>query len=628
MWYNDPTMKINKETITNLIKHNILFLIGVVLLIYKSMFLNAQLGLDSNKDTVLYTLAVSLLLMSPLINTKNKFAYIYLNVMYAIVTVLIYANFLYCSYSHNFLSMYQIENTKYAKEIGSGLLCIINAKNMLLFLWDNILVLIASIMACHKCEKTSYGKMVIKLVLILLLFILNIVIVRVKINGIYDFRKYNKALIFQDVSVYYYHYEDAKEYITHMLGNEKIDEAKVKAIAKEILRQPAEATQYTGLAKDANVIILQLESLNEYVIGKKVNEKEITPHLNQFFQENIYCSEMYNQGLGTTADSEFEMENSLYPLENGYAFQKYATNDWNDIYSTLRSKGYYTSFMHPNVSTFWNREEVYKTGYKVDEYDDINAFSNIESAGEFYSDEGFFLEGVKKMKGYHGKFCTTMVSITTHIPFYLTGVSDVENKTTLTQEDVQEFGDETFRNYLISCNFVDYAFGEFLEELRKEGLLENSILIAYGDHGAGLTCTEDIQKLYEKNGKEYTTFENLSKDVHIPCGMKVPGITKPIVIDRATAKIDIKPTILDLLGERDNISLGRSIFSKKDYAFIKGLGLVTKQYYWNNGNYYDRTNNAEITPTAELEALLQKMDDEIYVSDAIIKNNLIKTITK
>ena len=47
---------------------------------------------------------------------------------------------------------------------------------------------------------------------------------------------------------------------------------------------------------------------------------------------------MYNQGLGTTADSEFEMENSMYPLENGYVFQKYYDNTWSDIYTTLRNE--------------------------------------------------------------------------------------------------------------------------------------------------------------------------------------------------------------------------------------------------------------------------------------------------
>ena len=525
-------MKRRKENILKLIKHNSLFLLGTILLLYKSMFLNAQLGLKSNGDTLMYTLVVSLLLMSPLLNTKKKFAYFYLNIIYAIVTIMIYANFLYCSYSHNFLSLYQIENTKYAKEIGSGLICLINAKNLALFWWDNVVVLLGSIMAYRKCEKTRYGNKKIKVGFILVVLMLNIIVVRVKINGIYDFRKYNKALIFQDVSIYYYHYEDAKEYITHLLGKETVDEEKVKQVYQKVIEGKDTKTRYTGIAKDANVIILQLESLNEFVIDKKVNGKEITPHLNAFFHKNIYCSEMYNQGLGTTADSEFEMENSLYPLENGYVFQKYATDDWQDLYSALQAKGYYTSFMHPNVSTFWNREEVYKKGYQIDEYDDINAFPDIEMAGEFYSDEGFFLEAINKIKQYDRKFCTTLVSITTHIPFYLTGVSDIEHKTTLTQEDVKEYKDETFRNYLISCNFVDYAFGEFVEKLKEAGLYENTILVVYGDHGAGLTSVEDIKQLYKTNHMLYTSFQNLTKDVHIPFGIKIPGVTAPATINK------------------------------------------------------------------------------------------------
>lgn len=92
------------------------------------------------------------------------------------------------------------------------------------------------------------------------------------------------------------------------------------------------------------------------------------------------------------------------------------------------------------------------------------------------------------------------------------------------------------------------------------------------------------------------------------------------------AKIDIKPTILDLLGEEDTISLGKSIFSKKDYSFIKGLGFVTSRYYWNHGKYYERNSEQEVNATEELQKLLQKMEDEIYLSDMLIKNNLMNKI--
>lgn len=380
----------NKKNFINIFNNNFIFIVGVTLLILKALFLNITLNLEIQVHTIIYTALVALLIMCPTINKKDKFAFIYLNVAYLIATIIIYANFLYYSYSTNFLSCYQIENLKYAKEIGSGALCIINLRNILMYMTDNILILLLTVILSKKIKQTKYNNKKVKVLIIVAICLLNFGVVIMNINNIYKEKAYNKSLIVQDISIYYYHYEDAKEYIFNMFIKEKVDEEKLRNAYENNLIDKVESTQYTGVAQDKNVIILQLESLNEYIIGKKVNGKEIMPNLNKFLSENIYCEEMYNQGLGTTADSEFEMANSMYPLENGYVFQKYYDNKWSDIYTSLRSKGYYTSFMHPNTSTFWNREEVYKRGYSIDEYKDINAFPEIEKAAGFYSDEGFF----------------------------------------------------------------------------------------------------------------------------------------------------------------------------------------------------------------------------------------------
>lgn len=606
------------------VKNNLLFIIGTILLVYKGLLLNSLINLQIGADVILYTIVASLLIMCPIINHKNKFGYIYLNIVYLIATIIIYADFLYYSYATNFLSFYQIENIKYAKEIASGVTCIIDTKSILIFFWDNILILILSRLSYKKLKDTYYNNKALKIIVILIILLLNIFIIKEKINDIYKSKGYNKSLIVQDTSIYYYHYEDAKDYFSSLIAKEKVDEERLRSIYNEYINIEKVSTEYTGIAQDNNVIILQLESLNEYVIGKTVNGKEITPNLNKFFNDNIYCSDMYNQGLGSTADSEFEMENSMYPLENGYVFQKYYNNAWQDIYTTLRENGYYTSFMHPNTSTFWNREEVYKTGYKIDEYNDINSFQDIEQAGEFYSDEGFFEEAVKILNSYEGKFCTTLVSVTTHIPFYLTGVSNLEEKLIIMEEDVSEYEDETFRNYLISCNFTDYAFGKFLEGLEETGLMDNSIIIVYGDHGAGITNIDEIVKLYNENSIEYSEFEDAIKEVHIPFGIKIPGIENNDTIKRSVSKIDIKPTTLDLLGIEDKFSIGTTIFSEKDYSFIKGLGYVTSKNYCINDLYYDRETLEEIEENMELQKLLHQMEDEIYLSDTIIKNDLLR----
>lgn len=615
-----------KTIIKNILENNLLFIVGIIFLVYKGLLLNYCIDLSIEKDVIVYTCLASLLIMCPIINNKNKFGYIYLNIVYLIITIIIFADFLYFTYATNFLSFYQIENLKYSKEIASGVGCIINFKSIFIFFIDNILLLVLSILGYRKLKKTKYNNKIFKIVFILLIILINVYFCTNKINGIYKEKGYNKSLVVQEASIYYYHYEDAKDYLNSLFGKEEIDEEKLRTIYDKNINTEQITTEYTGIAKDSNVIILQLESLNEYIIGKEVNGKEITPNLNKFFNENIYCSDMYNQGLGSTADSEFEMGNSMYPLENGYVFQKYFNNEWLDIYTVLKEQGYYTSFMHPNTSTFWNREEVYNKGYKIDEYNDIRSFPNIEQAGEFYSDEGFFEEAVKIMDSYEGKFCTTLVSVTTHIPFYLDGVSDLDNKLTLTREDVADFEDETFKNYLISCNFVDYAFGKFIKELEETGLIDNSIIVVYGDHGGSISNVDDIKKLYNDNNIEYSDFEDHFKELHVPFGIKIPGVENDETIERSVSKIDIKPTILDLLGLEDEFSIGKSIFTNKDYSFIKGLGIVTSSNYSVNGEFYDREKTEKVEINETLNQLVAQMEEEIYLSDTIIKNNLIKDI--
>ena len=76
-----------------------------------------------------------------------------------------------------------------------------------------------------------------------------------------------------------------------------------------------------------------------------------------------------------------------------------------------------------------------------------------------------FEEAVKIMNSYDKKFCATLVSVTTHIPFYLTGVSNLEEKVTITQDDVKEYNNKTngkiigkYENntdkiYIVTANF-------------------------------------------------------------------------------------------------------------------------------------------------------------------------------
>lgn len=614
-----------KNAFINLVKSQYIYIIGVVLFTYKAIILNVLLGMNIGKEMYFITAAVPMLILLPCISKNKKFSIIYLNIMYSIATLFIFANYIYYQYSNNFLSLYQIENLEYGKEIGAGLDFLIKFKSIVFFWLDNFIIILISTILQKKVTRQEKKSKLLKIVFCIIVLLFNIIVISSKVDRTAKYYIYNKTLMVEHISIYYYHMEDAKEYIGESIFKEKVDYANLEEIYNTVKKDKQEWTEYTGVSSNNNVIILQLESLNEFIINKTINGEEITPNINKFFKENIYCSEMYNQGLGTTADSEHTTLNSMFPLENGRVFQKYYNNKWFDLFSQLEDNGYYTSFMHPNVSDFWNRYHMYSLGYKVNEYNDISKFdSNGEMAGEFFSDEQFFSQSVEKTAEYKEPFCTMLVSVTTHIPYSLEGINNLEDKINL---DVSNIEDEETRNYLLSCNFVDYSFGRFLEELEKSGLDENTILIVYGDHGAGLQNEETLSLIFSENGAKYNENIEKLKDTHIPFGMRVPEISDKINIVTAKEKMDIKPTILDLLGIRDKFSLGESIFTSKDYAFIKGIGFVTKDEYYIDEKFINRNTNEEIEPDENLIYLTNKMNDEMILSDTIIKNNLIQKMS-
>ena len=143
-----------KKVVLDILQNNLIFIIGTILLVYKGLLLSYLIELEIGKDVIFYTIAASMLIMCPTINHKNKFGYIYLNVVYTIVTFIIYADFLYYTYATNFLSFYQIGNLQYGKEIAGGVICLVDLKSLVIFWLDNIIVAVLSILSCKKFKET------------------------------------------------------------------------------------------------------------------------------------------------------------------------------------------------------------------------------------------------------------------------------------------------------------------------------------------------------------------------------------------------------------------------------------------------------------------------------------------
>lgn len=188
-----------------------------------------------------------------------------------------------------------------------------------------------------------------------------------------------------------------------------------------------------------------------------------------------------------------------------------------------------------------------------------------------------------------------------------------------------------FGDYLEAANYADYTFGILIEELKQSGLYEDCVILVYGDH-AGLTMDNPEMEEFIKNlNSSYNDIASKINYANVLCGMKVPGLEKR-KIDTFVSKIDIKPTLLQISGIEDNFSLGKTWFSKKDYAYINNGDIVTDKFYYNNGWYYIDTGEK-----VDLEVLDEKIREKLneYVRNCVVEldisysipiNNLLKDL--
>ena len=449
----------------------------------------------------------------------------------------------------------------------------------------------------------------------------------------YIYSKYNSV---RYGTIYGYHFVDIKNAIT----NHKIapfntyeelqtayedlkKEQKLYASEKSI-----DSSQYTGIAEGMNVFVIQLESVQQFVINRQMNGKEITPNLNRFLAENIHITNMHASSYTTTADSEHSFITSIYPSENGEAFSKYYSNTYDDIFKNFKKAGYTNIYAHGNYDTFWNRANVLAK-YEVDEIYFIHDFEDTsELIRTYLSDELLYRQIFDMLpKDMDKPIFADIVAASSHKPFDLAGIQNKEEKLSI---DVGKYKETALGDYLEAVNYADYAFGIFLEELKNRGFYDNSVIFVYGDHYGMTMYDEYLIEFLGENPENYNMARMQYEFSHVACGMRIPGMQHQI-IDTPVSKVDIKPSLLQIANLEDTFSLGTSIFEPKPYVCINNGNIIKDKYYYDAEKWYD-LETGEIITIENLEEDVRKALDnavewtkqELGISMSVLTENLLK----
>jgi len=190
--------------------------------------------------------------------------------------------------------------------------------------------------------------------------------------------------------------------------------------------------------------------------------------------------------------------------------------------------------------------------------------------------------------------------------------------------------------YRSEIEYADYAVGQVVEKLEKEGLLSKTILIVTADHGENLVEHWNFNSFFRHGFLTYET------EIHIPFILSCPGILPPNRrVQRVSSQIDIFPTVMDLVNisppKVDGISLLTLLFSDRNrvnrYIFSEAsqphinLQREAKSLIWVNdlncGSVRKDQYKYTMIPNRQFEALYQISEDPLEEKNTL--NNLIKT---
>lgn len=310
--------------------------------------------------------------------------------------------------------------------------------------------------------------------------------------------------------------------------------------------------------RNANVILLQIESLDSAVLFKSYNGLEVTPNLNQLALQNTWHDRYFAQHNTGTVDADYSLITSMYAGEHYTAFTFCDLSGFPSLPRALKNYGYHTSAMHANRATFYDRNRAF-SDLGFDEFFSQKDYPPPKK-GEWALDDFAFLEiSAKRILSFKLPFFTYLITISSHTPF------DFHPR----EKDPPEFSGiepSIVRNYFCSMHFVDSAVGRFLEILNQSDLMENTIVVILGDHTSKLNEPNYSAVDYIEGG-----VDNIGEyPEHVPLIFIYPD-PAPERISKPCYPGDVFPTIMDIVSVADTYSvdwMGRSLFSHVESPII------------------------------------------------------------
>ena len=419
-----------------------------------------------------------------------------------------------------------------------------------------------------------------------------------------SFNDNNKSMMVSGV----YEYTVRNFYVTFIKAKKTTNEEDLTFLEEEYNKEETKETnKYTGKYKDNNLIIVQLEGIDNWLITE-----EDTPTLYKMMNNSINFTNHYSyyNGGGSTFNSEFAVNTGfITPLsytQNAYTFNK-NTFPYS-LAHLFKNEGYTVNAFHMNTSEYYSRGVNYKNwGY--DNYYGLVDLGTYKDDSYVLDRELILNETFKEKMFENEKFVNYIITYTNHMPF----TTEKGNcRKLLTLDYLSENNlEELPKDYVYpemteeSCARRQAKETDYMMELTERNWLDNTTIVVFTDHYLYTLSDQTILDKYKE------TDNNLIN--HTPFFIWHNNKDKK-TIKEVTSQLNVLPTVLNLYGidHNSNYYIGTDALDNNYHGSV-----FFSDYSWYDGSIY--VDGGVITKGKEIDSLL--LEDKNYYINYLIKKN-------
>ena len=367
------------------------------------------------------------------------------------------------------------------------------------------------------------------------------------------------------------------------------------------------ANPYTGMFEGKNVIAVMMESMDTWMLDKKY-----TPTLCHMMENGIHFSN-YNSaffGVGFTLSSEFAFNTGFFTPVSAGSASKFSKNTFPySLARQFKEAGYATNSFHFNNSEFYNRGIMHKT-FGYEKYNCLTDFglTNVEAQ----LDSSMMLnDAVYRKMTEKEPFFDFVITYSAHLPYY-----KEDAKLKLALERYPELIDPELpaeiNHAKILAADTDAFFRLLLERLEEDGLLENTVIVAFTDHYAyGISDPELLEECKEGELKYHVPAFIYTKDM------------KPMKVKKPMMTIDWIPTLLNLfLPNPGGAYIGNDVLDPENAGFA-----YFENWSWMDEAMYYDPSAQEVVPSKHIGRVQKqnaRVKESMKINDAVVLGDYYK----